>query len=346
VLFLIRPEGIASYYQAQAGLKGYDLDFGYELVDQDWVLDFNGDPKAKPAPPPTALANNSDMKKSAGSPPLLGPVEKGTSRGDMPAGSSPPSDSKGKGRGDIPYGPPLLGPTEKGIGLGDAPSPLQPPRAGGNPVGPAQTLGNSSYGGSGSGVPNKGAAFVPIAKMPPPTVPGVLTGGNGGAKSDTLRPIGTPIPGQNVGIKPGDGGSNTKSGSSETNVVGTDEGLPQSTPSLGRDDAKKPTPPPIRLLGNRDFIITIDCYADHATVFPSGLQYRWSGPNPNASDTALVNAVSNLITRRQATVRTGEPAYRPVIRFQVAPDGLRTYLRIYPLLAPLNVMMTRENVQD
>ena len=195
-------------------------------------------------------------------------------------------------------------------------------------------------------MPNKGAAFVPIIRPPSPTVPGVLTGSNGGAKSDTLRPIETPIPGQNVGIKSGDGGSESISGGSETKSGGADDGLPQSTPSFGREDAKKPTPPPLRLLGNRDFIITIDCYADHATVFPSGLQYRWSGPNPNASDKALVDAVSNLITRRQATVRTGEPAYRPVIRIQVAPDGLRTYLRIYPLLAPLNVMMTRENVRD
>ena len=89
VLFLIRPEGIASYYQAQAGLKGYDLDFGYELVDQDWVLDFNGDPNAKPAPP-SALAKSQDAKKSIGQAPLLGPVEKGLGRGDGPSGSLPP----------------------------------------------------------------------------------------------------------------------------------------------------------------------------------------------------------------------------------------------------------------
>ena len=38
VLFLIRPDGIASYYKAQSSLKGYQLDFGYELVDAGWTL--------------------------------------------------------------------------------------------------------------------------------------------------------------------------------------------------------------------------------------------------------------------------------------------------------------------
>jgi hypothetical protein len=42
VLFLIRPDGITTYYHALACLRGFQLDFGYEMVDPSWVLDFSG----------------------------------------------------------------------------------------------------------------------------------------------------------------------------------------------------------------------------------------------------------------------------------------------------------------
>jgi hypothetical protein len=43
VLFLVRPDGIPSYYQALSFLKGFQIDFGYEVIDQNWVLDFGAD---------------------------------------------------------------------------------------------------------------------------------------------------------------------------------------------------------------------------------------------------------------------------------------------------------------
>jgi hypothetical protein len=76
------------------------------------------------------------------------------------------------------------------------------------------------------------------------------------------------------------------------------------------------------------------------------LIYRWTAANGSETDAALVQTVTNLIARRQASVRPGEPPYRPIICFRVAPDGLRTYLRAYPLLERLNVAMTRENVVE
>jgi hypothetical protein len=45
-------------------------------------------------------------------------------------------------------------------------------------------------------------------------------------------------------------------------------------------------------------------------------------------------------------VRPGEAPYRPVIRFQVSKEGLRSYFHAYPLLEPLRVPMTRENVEE
>lgn len=44
-LLLVRPDGIAAYYAARAALASWGSEFGYELIEQDWDLDF---------PPPDA----------------------------------------------------------------------------------------------------------------------------------------------------------------------------------------------------------------------------------------------------------------------------------------------------
>ena len=43
VLFLVRPDGILSYQIAQDALHGYAIDYGYELVDPQWVFDFSSE---------------------------------------------------------------------------------------------------------------------------------------------------------------------------------------------------------------------------------------------------------------------------------------------------------------
>jgi hypothetical protein len=130
---------------------------------------------------------------------------------------------------------------------------------------------------------------------------------------------------------------------------GPAEGAPSAGPGLpGSGAAGKggPAPPLGRLLGNRDFLVTVDCYGDHVTVFPGGSQFRWKANAPQATDAAIAQHVRELIDRRQAGVQPGEPPYRPAVRFQVAGDGLRTYYHVYPLLEPLRVPMMRENLED
>lgn len=39
-LILVRPEGIAAYYRVRDAIESWDADFGYELVDGDWDLEF------------------------------------------------------------------------------------------------------------------------------------------------------------------------------------------------------------------------------------------------------------------------------------------------------------------
>lgn len=98
--------------------------------------------------------------------------------------------------------------------------------------------------------------------------------------------------------------------------------------------------PPSRLLGNRDFIITIECNEHGATVLPGGQEFSLQQAE------RLAQHVQKLIARRQASVRPGEPPYRPQLRFSVQADGLRTYFRVYPPLEQLRLPMSRENVED
>ena len=102
---------------------------------------------------------------------------------------------------------------------------------------------------------------------------------------------------------------------------------------------------PSMLLGSRDWIIPIECTADALVLYPARLRIPLGTlPQGGVRDNQLVQAVQQMIERRQASVRPGEPPYRPILRFLVRPGGLRSYYVAYPLLQPLEVPMTRENL--
>lgn len=42
IYFIVRPDGIRAYYEARARLEPLGIAFGYELVEQDWEIDFSG----------------------------------------------------------------------------------------------------------------------------------------------------------------------------------------------------------------------------------------------------------------------------------------------------------------
>src|SRR6266446_2098951 len=46
LLLLVCPDGIVTYYRTLAALRNLKVDFGYEFVESDWVLDFPQDDKA------------------------------------------------------------------------------------------------------------------------------------------------------------------------------------------------------------------------------------------------------------------------------------------------------------
>jgi hypothetical protein len=115
-----------------------------------------------------------------------------------------------------------------------------------------------------------------------------------------------------------------------------------------RPGPKKAAPAPTigRLLANKDYIITIECFGDVTAVYPSGQVFKMNGVNQSGSDDALVRAVTQLIARRQATVRAGDVPYRPMLRFQVHPEAMRTYFHVYPLFENLRIPMARENLDS
>ena len=102
-----------------------------------------------------------------------------------------------------------------------------------------------------------------------------------------------------------------------------------------------------RLIGNHDYVITLECIAEGVILYPRVELYPI---NPQANQKvvqqALLRAVQQQIDRRQASVRAGETPYRPMIRLQVRPEGLGTYYWIYPALQDLHVPMTRENIEN
>jgi hypothetical protein len=60
----------------------------------------------------------------------------------------------------------------------------------------------------------------------------------------------------------------------------------------------------------------------------------------------LVQAVRQMIARKQGTVRPCDPPYQPRIRFLIRPPGgLRSYYQSYPLLQAVGVPMARENLE-
>src|SRR5262249_52860070 len=178
VLFLIRPDGIANYYKAMASLKGYQLDFGYELVDEGWTLDFPSDTSVKNASPgmpavpwkhvdevrpivaparPDLVGNGPSKEGSLDAPPPSG--------GSTPGSLGPPSLATKSPSGFVPGAPRF------GAGGSNAGALIpQPPPPGSSEIGipfraPPPT-GNPSYKGVDAGISDKPPMFVPIATNP------------------------------------------------------------------------------------------------------------------------------------------------------------------------------------
>jgi hypothetical protein len=148
-------------------------------------------------------------------------------------------------------------------------------------------------------------------------------------------------------------GSVANSANAPGGDAGSMDPLARLAPKIPFADArpgpKKPAPAPTvgRLLANRDYVLTIECFSDVVALYPSSQLFAVANRAEQSNiDGTLVQAVLQLIARRQATVRAGEAPYRPMLRFQVHPEALRTYFHVYPLFENLRIPMTRENLDS
>ncbi|MCE2805920.1 MAG: hypothetical protein LW700_12025, partial [Gemmataceae bacterium] len=90
LMLLVRPDGIGTYYQFQVAMKGQAVDFGYELIDQDWELDFPQEGPETLPPDRSQLAKNNPAPASAGiggfGAGLPGPIRGGSAGQGIPLG--------------------------------------------------------------------------------------------------------------------------------------------------------------------------------------------------------------------------------------------------------------------
>ena len=111
---------------------------------------------------------------------------------------------------------------------------------------------------------------------------------------------------------------------------------------------EKPKPVPVvkrRPLNlNRDWHIPLECRADGVTIMVTQQHFTLQEV-AQVQDNPLLLAVRQMIDKRQARVPAGELPYRPLLRFQVKPDGLRSYYLAYPVLDYLNIPMMREDCE-
>jgi hypothetical protein len=185
LLLLLRPEGISTYYLALKCLQGLDLEYGYELIDEDWVLEFpKDDEEIKPQPwmvgekpsvakaiPQAGLAPIGIKVSDRGNPTADGQATVGSQPSGQPTGVAAVSSPSGGLAGASPAqtawrpgfsgagdGPPGAGPWHsaggghtRGSGTGGSGgnSPMSPVAPG---AGAPATLGAAVPGGSPRGV--------------------------------------------------------------------------------------------------------------------------------------------------------------------------------------------------
>lgn len=281
------------------------------------------------------------MPSGGGSSPSGGP---NTSGGNTYPGSGGVTSQAGGGGASLSGGPNLLGGNLYPGGGGSAQAGASANPGGGATFaggGNAQA-GSANAGGQSNGGDPATAGGLPAINIRAPGSPGqpAPAGSSANQANPPEASAKGPAPGGAIG------------GGGEPSAGGDGGGISMPPSALDRFSstkaARKPLPSPAlsRLLGNKDFLITIDCYADFVTVSPGGMSFRWTAANSKSADEAFSKAIGNLIERRQASVLPGEPPYRPLISFRVTADGRPMCLHVYPLLEPLRVPMTRENVID
>jgi hypothetical protein len=115
-------------------------------------------------------------------------------------------------------------------------------------------------------------------------------------------------------------------------------------PPAPRGQREPPPRRPARLTGDRDWVVFIECRADGVVLYPSRETFSLSAIATPGAGNPLRQSVLQLVQRRQASVLPGQPPYRPQLRFLLRPVDLRTLHQVIPVLQPLGLPMTEQNL--
>jgi hypothetical protein len=205
LLVLIRPDGIMKYYDLQTALRGANVDFGYEMVDADWVLEFPEEDSV-PARPWSTVALSSGAAPTPGTtdrprdrlvgitPFRSGPGAEGGGFGNDPrsASSGAVSGRVGPSGGLAPPGTVGFGDGRGGVWQGGGATGASGPLAGTGGTG----VGSSGNGGLGThGRPLIGPGATGLAPGRNGVAGPVGSGGPGGAAGPPDSGSGTALAG-------------------------------------------------------------------------------------------------------------------------------------------------------
>ncbi len=162
-------------------------------------------------------------------------------------------------------------------------------------------------------------------------------------------PNGASPAGSSAGGSSGSAGGSAGAAGDASGEAGSGAGTPAPPDPLAhmRPRTKRPSPPPsFRAEGNRDLPILLECKGNQIVFSATGRTWQVAELERDArARDGFADAIKQWIARRQESVREGQTPYRPLVRFRVDPDGVRTYYAAYPLLEKLGCPMRRENVE-
>jgi hypothetical protein len=226
LMLLVRPDGVVSYYRLREALRGLKIDFGYEFIDKDWVLDFPTDGQATPAQswmtaakPPSLEPTTAPGPRLVGVPTASGPDQPSSLR-------SPGAGRPQSGIGSSTISPEMVGKP------GSAPSSFAP--------GAKSVILNGSGKSEGNGA--EGLFATPGAGQAVPPAPGLSDFGSSpgaGPHSGTAdgAPGGIAGPGGPLGKSAGSGlaaaPGSPGSGTSPATPPGSAQPTPGALPGPG-----------------------------------------------------------------------------------------------------------------
>jgi hypothetical protein len=187
LMLMVRPDGIDTYYSFQRLMAGYDVKFGYELIDGDWILEFPPDDEQPADQPWRAVAMRPNPTPADAAGPSTGNVRGvrlgngfGNSGGEGavgPPGSSGGRTGSGTGKPVPPGG--IAGPTAPGGGAG-APT-----------TGPGGTSARPTGEGTAMASGPSGGGWNPRGDKPVPPFSASASGANGGTPGQSGGPAST-----------------------------------------------------------------------------------------------------------------------------------------------------------